>query len=246
MSDTDPTKMHPLDALNEASRAAMRKMARASEERLAAEMLAGTDRAATERRVMPDDIDITAERDRIGSEMTSTRWRDAIPRRYWDARLTDLTVEPHQEIHERWSARPLTLGPRPNLVILGPVGTGKSHAAVAAVRPLMEEGLDVVFIPSVELLNDLRPGGGGPEPYGRADVLVIDDLGGERPTDWTAEQLYMIVNARYNAMLPTVATANGTPPELKEAIGARLYSRLVGDGAVVLGLGGIDRRTTKS
>ena len=59
------------------------------------------------------------------------------------------------------------------------------------------------------------------------DLLHIDDLGAENRTDWVLEQLYSIVNARYEAERAIVATTNLMPDELSERLGARTVSRLV-------------------
>ena len=68
---------------------------------------------------------------------------------------------------------------------------------------------------------------------GHAGLVVLDDLGRERVSDWTGEVVYALVNARYEAMFPTVVTSNLTPKEL----GASLYwpaiSRLAEDGELV-------------
>jgi DNA replication protein DnaC len=129
-------------------------------------------------------------------------------------------------------------------VLLGPVGVGKSHAAVAATRGLHHDGHEVQFLPVVELLDLLRPGGPERALYDLAnlDVLIVDDLGSERGTDWTAERLYALVNRRWLEETPTVFTSNLSPPDLQDALGERTFSRIVGNDAVTLTLSGRDRR----
>lgn len=100
------------------------------------------------------------------------------------------------------------------------------------------------FLPVVELLDHLRPG--GPE-HALADLmnvgmLIVDDLGSERPTDWTSERLYALVNRRWMEEAPTVFTSNLAPDPLQDAIGERTFSRIVGSGAVTLSLTGKDQR----
>lgn len=140
------------------------------------------------------------------------------------------------------------MSPRPNLVLLGAVGVGKTHAALAAARADHERGLEVVFLPVVELLDLLRPG--GPEhaldDVMHCDRLVVDDLGHERSTDWTWERLGAVVNRRWLEERPIIATSNLDPPELSAAVGERTYSRLVGDGAVVIHVAGDDRRRKRA
>ena len=59
------------------------------------------------------------------------------------------------------------------------------------------------------------------------DLLHIDDLGAENQTDWVLEQLYSIVNARYESERAIVTTSNLMPDELGDRLGARTVSRLV-------------------
>ena len=61
-------------------------------------------------------------------------------------------------------------------------------------------------------------------------------------TEWTAERLYALINRRWLEVRPTVCTTNLDPDQLREAVGERVFSRLVGNGAVVLRLTGHDRR----
>lgn len=171
------------------------------------------------------------------------QWHLQIPSRFVWAELADFTDEPQHADLTEWAAKP----DGRNLVLLGPVGTGKTHAAIASVRPAHFTGLEARFYPTVELLDGLRPG--APEPdrldlydLAQMDRLVLDDLGGEKATDWTAERLYALINRRWLEERPTVVTSNLEPPELADAIGERTYSRLVGDDAVVIRLSGRDRR----
>lgn len=68
-----------------------------------------------------------------------------------------------------------------------------------------------------------------------ADLVVLDDLGREKVTDWASERLYVLVNERYNALRPTVVTSNYSPQELVERGYDAVVSRLVeGVGAVLI------------
>lgn len=170
-------------------------------------------------------------------------WRTTVPRAFHDARLADLEGRSVHGDLATWSQA----DDPPNLVLVGPVGVGKTHAAVAAVRPHFGGGASLVFVPVGEMLDRLDWRRPDSHQYLEAimavDVLVVDDLGTERPNEWTAERLYTIVNRRWLDGLPTVATTNLEPDELATELGERTYSRLVG-GAVVLRLAGPDRRRT--
>ncbi len=74
------------------------------------------------------------------------------------------------------------------------------------------------------------------------DLLHLDDLGAENQTDWVLEQLYSIVNARYEAERAIVATTNLMPDELSERLGARTVSRLVEICGDLIPLYGEDKR----
>lgn len=122
--------------------------------------------------------------------------------------------------------------------------THNTHLAVAAARLRFDRGAEVRFLPVVELLDMLRPGGPEHALYDLADleVLVLDDLGSERPTEWTAERLYALVNRRWLEERPTICTSNLSPTELEKSVGDRVFSRLVGNGSVGVKLSGPDRR----
>lgn len=185
----------------------------------------------------------------------SGQWHQAIPSRFLHADLGDLATADHPNGPPRladWVTNPHGR----NVMLWGSVGTGKTHAAVAACRQaFFDRSQDVAFWPVVELLDMLRPGGPADAMQDAMDVdlLILDDLGGERPTDWTAERLYAIVNRRWLEERPTVGTTNlpltakvaqegYTDQTLDEAVGGRTFSRLVGNGSVVLRLAGPDRR----
>ncbi len=187
-------------------------------------------------------------------ESQLSTWLELIPRRFREAKPADFHEEPEETRAQLtdWTKNPAGR----NLLFLGPVGTGKTHAAVAAVRcRFFGHNEHVRFWPVVELLDALRPG--GPEDAMdeamSARLLVLDDLGAEKPTEWTAERLYAIVNRRWMNEFVTVATSNlpvtrKTAPKdyegevLDEVLGARMFSRLVGSGAVIVRLSGPDRR----
>lgn len=172
------------------------------------------------------------------------RWRQVIPGRFSWADLPDFDGCPVSAQLTEWAAD----AKGRNLVIFGPVGAGKSHAAVAACRPaFFFRGLDVRFVPIVELLDRFRPGG-PPDAFDDLcylDRLILDDLGSEKVTDWTAERLSALINRRWLEELPTVVTSNLQPEALEEHVGAPTFSRLIGSGAVSLRLVDTDRRRAR-
>lgn len=121
------------------------------------------------------------------------------------------------------------------LLLLGQVGSGKTHLAAAAANRLLQKGRSVLFIVVPDLLDELKSGFGGDETTGqdllrrakRVEVLVLDDLGTHNMSDWTRGVLFAILNFRLNEGLTTIATSNFDETALKEALGLRSFSRLV-------------------
>jgi DNA replication protein DnaC len=66
-----------------------------------------------------------------------------------------------------------------------------------------------------------------------ADLVVLDDLGREKATDWACERLYVLVNGRYNRGLPTIATSNYTPDELADRGYDAHVSRMAQGGRLI-------------
>jgi DNA replication protein DnaC len=140
---------------------------------------------------------------------------------------------------------------RNGLYLHGGVGCGKTHVAYA----LYKQSADSVKTPALfynvsELLREMKL------DYSRENkdkkffedkvmnfkgLLFLDDIGSERMTDWVEEMFYLIVNKRYNNMLPIVFTSNLSIPELAERVGDRIASRIVGSCDVEK-LSGNDRR----
>lgn len=190
--------------------------------------------------VVPDD-GTPAPEPLTRSAWLAQRWASAIPAEFADARLGDLEPAVAEEL-SAWADEP----DGRNLLLVGPVGVGKTHAAVAAAWPLHQAGHEVELWPVVEMFARLRPG--GPEHelerLMRVDLLVVDDIAAERSTEYQAENLYALLNRRRGDRRPTVATSNLDPAggrSLYDALGERTWSRLVG-GAVVVALSGRDRR----
>ena len=148
------------------------------------------------------------------------------------------------------------------LYLAGPVGTGKTHAAWMAFAPgawppaSMPRDSDVsetygtsfsatvVFSRMTDLLDDFRPGEASVSRVRDcqgADLLVIDDLGAEKPSEWTQERLYSVVDHRYANRLPLIVTGNLPPAKLAEQTGDRVASRLA-QMCRVVPMTGPDRR----
>lgn len=160
--------------------------------------------------------------------------RITVPKLYRSARMADFAgvklVKPNAD----------------GLYITGAAGVGKTHLATAWLAEMaprlvrLGEGYedlayDEAFWTSVpELLCELRAtfNGEGSEAevlrkYSGAALLVLDDLGAQKVSDWTVESLYLLVSRRVNNCLPTIVTSNLKLKELDQ-IDSRLASRLGG------------------
>lgn len=157
-----------------------------------------------------------------------------------------------------WAARGRTAQ---GLYLAGQVGTGKTHAAWVATAEwclatgTLPHGEDehwtvgrvrptVIFTRMTDLLDDLRPGDEARQRVRDcqyADLLVLDDLGAEKASEWTQERIYSVIDHRYVTCLPLIVTSNLPPTKLSGQTGERVASRLA-EMCLVVPMTGRDRR----
>lgn len=102
------------------------------------------------------------------------------------------------------------------LLLYGPVGTGKTHLAACIANALMAQFVPVLFTSVIELTGLFEDELGEVLHRMRsARLLILDDLGAERGTDFKLEQVYNVVNARCNDMRPMIVTTNCTLDEMR-------------------------------
>ena len=121
--------------------------------------------------------------------------------------------------------------------LVGDVGTGKTTLAMIASAAALEAGYSVAIYSLPRLLNLIRDEVGTEnslldllDRLSAVDLLHIDDLGAQHTTPWRLEQLYSIVDARYQAGRPIVATTNLLPTALAEQMGRQIHTTVTEDG----------------
>jgi len=128
------------------------------------------------------------------------------------------------------------------LLLMGPVGVGKTHLAVSILNRLLERGIPCLFYEFGSLLKEIQSSYNSSTqtsewrvlaPVFQANVLVLDELGSSKPTQWVQDTMYHIINTRYNDRKITIFTTNylderrnDRDERLEDRIGSRLRSRL--------------------
>ena len=112
---------------------------------------------------------------------------------------------------------------RNGLFLTGSYGTGKTHLACSIANQLMERGTPVICMTMIDLLARIKSSFDSSDNATEADImrlyeeiplLIIDDIGSEQPTEWGNTTIYSIINARYEAYMPTIITTNYTGEQL--------------------------------
>jgi DNA replication protein DnaC len=145
-----------------------------------------------------------------------------------------------QEFIDLWPNTPEGKG----LLLMGGCGAGKTHLAVAALNEVVNTGKPgrVVFANFQDLIQEIQASFDPDQPTTKAeimrplletDLLVLDELGSVKPTQFVQDILYYVINTRYNGELATIFTTNyldhpgdAKQEKLEDRIGTRLRSRL--------------------
>ena len=136
------------------------------------------------------------------------------------------------------------------LWFVGDVGTGKTTLAMLVSKAAIAAGRSCAIYSLPRLLNLLREATFSDDDtkidlldrLSQVDLLHLDDVGAENSSEWVLEQLYSIINARYEDERSLVITTNLSPEELGEQIGERTVSRVIEICGDPLPLFGTDRR----
>ncbi|UWF80657.1 MAG: DnaA protein [Bacteriophage sp.] len=137
------------------------------------------------------------------------------------------------------------------LLLCGTVGTGKSFLAASIANALIDQGTPCLMTNFSRIISRISEKFGGDQKYldglNRFDLLIIDDLGAERDTEFTWEKVMDVIDARYRAGLPLIITTNLSMRQLSDQSDIRrqrVYSRLR-EMCVFLEVQGADRRGKK-
>ena len=168
-----------------------------------------------------------------------------IPRRYEKCHFHSYKpLNPSQERAFRYASRLAMEYPaiERGLIFMGTVGVGKTHLAVSILKGLTERGFSCLFYEFGSLLKEIQSSYNYHsqtsewnvlEPIFNTEILVLDEIGASKPTDWVRDTMAHIINTRYNDKKLTIFTTNyldkptnEREETLEDRIGIRLRSRL--------------------
>ena len=173
--------------------------------------------------------------------MTIRTLKGTLPKRFQDKTFTNFNTDNNAE--EFASCRKYSkdfmerLKDGKGLFITGKVGSGKTHLAAAIIDYIArilknKKRMRLIFTTAVNLIAEIKYSFDSNDTeetvkkYEECDLLVIDDLGPERMTDWTNELFYKIIDSRYSNMRPMIITTNLTNKEIKGKLSERVVSRI--------------------
>ncbi len=186
-----------------------------------------------------------------GSKQVTER----IPTVYRDAVVTNPAIR--EWVSELVNSAKQSTTPNPrittgrSLLVLGPIGVGKTFEACGAIRALSASGAhcDWELLTAADVYARLRPRPriDSEEEFRHiadATLLILDDLGAAKATEWTEDINYRLINHRCQWRKPTIITSNVLPEQLGATIGQRVASRLIGMTTQIV-MTGPDRRLIK-
>ena len=167
-----------------------------------------------------------------GDRFTRALTRARVPKRYehCDFENFDIDLWEGRPNSQAWNkslsqakltvegfARTYPAAGQTGLLLMGPSGVGKTHLAVSALRQLMSRGHQVRFYDYRELLKEIQASYNPEDPTSESgvlapvldvEILLLDDIGAGKPSDWVMETIGHILNKRYNEKRVTLLTTN--------------------------------------
>lgn len=172
----------------------------------------------------------------------------------WTFAIDDRANEKASDISLRYCTHFLSMKEKgKGILYLGNCGTGKTFLAACIANELINQGFSVLMTNFSRLVNIIFGLKEGKQNYidslNSYDLLIIDDLGVERQSEYVAEIVQNIVDSRYRAGLPLIITTNLTPKdfsaESSDIAKSRLYSR-ISEMCLPVVVSGVDRRKKNS
>lgn len=155
-------------------------------------------------------------------------FKKIIPLRFHKVSYSDISKKIQEIITEQ-------IKERNGVYFYGESGVGKTHIVCALVKNLLENNIEVMFLNTGEFLERIR------QEYNENEdrdcfrdvmdfkgVLIFDDIGAEKTSEWVRERLYLIINKKYEDMIPVIFTSNHDLETLASKTGDRIVSRIVG------------------
>ena len=173
-----------------------------------------------------------------------------IPKRY-QGKTLDMFAKGYQDHALKIACAYANRWPQESgLLFVGHVGTGKTHLAIAMQNELIaKHHISSLTVSVPDLMDDLRGHDESKEQMKalkEVDLLVLDDLGAQKNTDWVTERLYVIINARYSELRPTIITSNSYLSDLNKIAGwERIVDRIIECCHVIKCEGASYRKKTK-
>jgi DNA replication protein DnaC len=193
------------------------------------------------------------KRDRMQylDSMRRTGFPDA-EMREWTFAKSDHTDQRNENIARKYVANFDAMREQgTGLLLCGQVGTGKSFLAACIANELIGQGTPCLMTNFSRIISRVSEKFGGDQKYldglNRFDLLIIDDLGAERDTEFTWEKVMNVIDARYRAGLPLIITTNFGPKDFADRGDIRrqrVFSRLK-EMCILLEVKGTDRRSKK-
>lgn len=193
------------------------------------------------------------KRDRMQylDSMRRTGFPDA-EMREWTFAKSDHTDQRNENIARKYVANFDAMRKQgTGLLLCGQVGTGKSFLAACIANELINQGTPCLMTNFSRIISRVSEKFGGDQKYlddlNRFDLLIIDDLGAERDTEFTWEKVMNVIDARYRAGLPLIITTNFGPKDFADRGDIRrqrVFSRFK-EMCILLEIKGTDRRSKK-
>jgi len=209
-----------------------------------------------------DKIDQLAQRDKFATEALQRKLGSAlIPYRFKDRSFDGYTATSPQQVKALSVCREYAENFQSHydagrcLLLLGNAGTGKTHLAAAIANHIMlNSAATAVYRTLGGILQYIKGSYDKATDYSEAEafaglitpsLLIIDEIGATKPTEFELASLFQIINGRYEQQLPTIVISNLPSKDLPGAMGDRCVDRLRECGGIAVGFDWQSARSTQ-